>query len=172
MGRNTLETRTLHTIGRAAVRGSREIDCDPDTSWRGTFGPYREPANVNEKLVHRASGLVLDHHGVWRDAHGRLAATPDANRYSREHDYTFHNNGHEKIAHALADSKRLEDINNGNISFYGIVASVELDGAEIGHASVWGVESDSGHEYLAQTEREEAHEALADAREWRARNLG
>ena len=171
MGINTIETKTLKTCGRVVVSIAHEIDTDPDTSWLGEFSGYQEPRTKSQKLVHLASGLVLDHHGIWRDERGRIAAEPEEYRHSRDYEYTFHNNGHEKIKYALQDSRRLEDINNGNIGFIGIVATVTLDGVEIGHDSLWGIESDSGNAHIESVERECAWMALREAKEWRVRNI-
>ena len=171
MSRDTIETRTLKTCGRVQVTIEHVNDYDADTSWLGEFSAYQEPRNKEQKLVHLASGLVLDHHGIWRDERGRIAPKPEEYRHSHEWQYTFHNNGHDEIKYALQDSKRLEDINNGNIGFIGIVATVTLDGAEIGHDALWGIESDSGDAYIESTERECAFEALREAKEWRSRNL-
>ena len=168
---NTLEVKQLHSVGRVTLTVQREIDTDPDTSWLGQFCNYREPMNENQKLVHLRSGLVLDHHGIWRDNLGRIQAAPEEYQSGRDYQYTFHDNGHDKIKYAVQDSQRLEQINMGNIGFYGIVATVSLDGVEIGHASCWGFESDSDEDYLESEERNFAHEALREAKAWRIKNL-
>lgn len=92
--------------------------------------------------------------------------------HSREYQYTFHDNGHERMKYALDDWQRLERIERGWICFYGIVAVVELDGAEIGHSSVWGIESDSGDDYFISEARNEICAALAEARQWIGRRKG
>ena len=158
-------------IGAVVVTAWAEYDNYGDSSWLGVFCNFRQPANKEEKLVHRESGSVLDHTGIWRDSRGRLVAAPDVRSHSREYQFTWHDNGHERIKYALQDSNRLEALDNGSWSFVGVVATVEIDGVELARDSLWGIESDSGDSYLAQTAREVAHEALGSAKGWVKRRL-
>lgn len=119
-------TRTV-TVGRVVLTLGREYDDCSDASWLGKFSEYREPVDWSQKLVHRDTGLVLDHHGIWRDGKGRA---------SREYEFTFHDNGHERLAYALQDSKRLESLNRGDICFLGVIVKVRLNGAEIGYGAL------------------------------------
>lgn len=176
----TLETRTLHNLGRVKVVAKRILDISPDMSYLGEFSDFRQPASKDQKLVHRQSGYVMGEDGLWRDRRGRIVGNNpddprypsgyDHDRYRREYEYTFHDNEHEKIAYALQDSKRMEDYERQEWSMLGIAVSVYYDGAEIGSSSVWGVESDSGEHYLCYCEREQSREAMYEARKWLDRN--
>ena len=166
----TIERRTIRTLGKVTVIVKHILDESPDVSWLGEYCNYRAPANVNQKLVHRDSGCVLDHHGIWRDERGRVVAAPEDSRHSREFQYTWHDNGHEKLVYALQDSRRLEGLNRGDWCMLGIVATVCWDGVKVGEASIWGVESDSP-DYIATVEREEAWEAIKGARRWYAERV-
>lgn len=163
---DTISKRTLHRLGRISVVIAHIADYDADLSYLGEFSSYREPRNKDQKLVHRDSGSVLDHNGIWRDSKGRIAPVPEIYRYSRDYPYTFHDNGHECIKYALHDSRRLEDFNSGSLSCFGIQATVCFDGEEIGTDSVWGFESDTEDSYIALEERSIARQALGQARDY------
>jgi hypothetical protein len=62
------------------------------------------------------------------------------------------------------DIRRLEDYGNG-WCMVGVVATVSLNGIELGGASVWGVESDSATEHFEELADEMVAEALEDARD-------
>lgn len=112
---------------------------------------------------------------TWRDARGRITASPEPREYSREHDFIAvpaEMFGCETIAHVLAEAKMLDDLNDGHATLYGVVAHVYVDGAEVGNASVWGVWSDYSRDAEREvmgTARDMAHEAIAEARAWLAR---
>jgi hypothetical protein len=166
------------TIGRVTVTVSRQEDEDGYSIARdylGEWSDYRTPATADQKLVHRHTLRVLDHHGIWRYANGRIARDPredyPEHRYGRgEYQYTWHDNGHEKIAYAIADHKRLHALSEGEWSYYGVIATVTLNGVEIASSSVWGVESDSGDAYFLECGRDQAREALREARQWMTLN--
>ena len=155
-------------IGRIRMTVRREYDEDPFFDHLCKGCDYREPKTKDEKLVHK-SGVVLDHKGIWRNELGRLVTAPEV-RGGRTYEFTFHNNGHEKIKYALEDRRRMDELNRGKWSYLGVVASVSLDGAEIGTASMWGVESDD-LEGMDEVVRDQAHEAIASAKDWMRRNL-
>jgi hypothetical protein len=165
-----IERKTVHKLGRVKIELQRVLDDSPDTSWLGEFCNYdsrHTPRTSEQKLVHRQSGLVLDHSGIWRDSKGRIAAEPEHRSYAREYQYTFHNNGHEKLSYALHDNRRLEQLNNGDICILGVRALVQFQGVVIGESSIWGIESDSDESYFAETETEQIKEALAEAKAFR-----
>ena len=169
--RNTLDTLIERANGRAEIAVITVLDEDPDLSWLGEYSDYREPWTADQKLYHIDSGLILDHHGIWRNQFGWIQAAPEETRAHHEYEYIWLNNGQDRLKYAMRDAKRLLDYGNG-WDYVGIIAEVSLGGAVIGHASVWGVESDSGDSYLMSEAREIAHEALSDARKWRDANTG
>ena len=162
----TIDTLIERVSGRVELTVRTVEDADPDLSWLGEYSDYREPKTENQKLYHRGSGLVLDHHGIWRNRHGWIEAAPEGERYGRDYGYIWCDNGHVELKYAIQDAKRLEDYGY-NWYCVGIVATVRLAGAEIGYAACFGFESDSGEEYLMEEARNIAHEALAEAKTWR-----
>ncbi len=167
----TLDKLYERNIGNIRLVVKSTYDESPDHSFIGEFSNYRFPQNKDEKLVHRASQSVLSDDGVWRNELGQIQAVPETNSYNRDYEYTFHNNGHEKIKYALQDHKRLEALARGDWSYLGITADVSLDGAQVGSGSLYGIESDGGDSYITEIVREVSSEALAEAKEWKARNL-
>ena len=168
---DVFSSRIIHEIGNVKVTAKRVYEDQPDTSWLGEFSNYKEPQNKNQKLVHLDTGVVLDHHGIWRDSMGKIQATPDTSyKYNWRYEYTFHDNGHEKIKYALQDSRRLEDINSSNICFLGLVVEVTLDSVIVGSDSCWGFESDSGENFFINEERNLGLQAIKEAQTWRTRN--
>lgn len=156
-------------IGRVRMTVKKEYDECPVFDNLGKRCDYTEPNTKDEKLVHN-SGVVLDHKGIWRDELGRIVAAPEV-RSSRRYEFTFHNNGHEKIRYALEDRRRMDELERGECFYLGIIASVNLDGAEVGTSSLWGIESYIDLEYMNEIIRAEAHEAIASAKGWMRRNL-
>ena len=155
----------IHELGSVCVRVHVEPDNDdPQCDHLGEYSKYREPRTREQKLVHLGTRTVLDHHGIWRDELGRIAPTPEEREHSREYQYTWHDNGHERVKYALQDSDRLVDLNNGGWCYLGVVVRVTIGDQEVGCASIWGVESDSDPEYLGEVARDMAHEALREAR--------
>jgi hypothetical protein len=62
--------------------------------------------------------------------------------------------------YGLEDFKRMESYNRGHWHYLGIIAKAEIVSPQgvcqtIRSGGLWGVESDSGHEYLAEVEGEE-----------------
>lgn len=71
-------------------------------------------------------------------------------------------------SYILADSKRMQDYLNDYWHYIGIVVTIQSNvigesDREIGHASVWGIESDCG-DYIEETKRELVAEAISEAR--------
>jgi hypothetical protein len=165
---HTLEKLIAREIGAVEIEVRQVLDEHPSFDWIGEYSNYRAPLTSHEKLVDRYSGYVLDHHGIWRNNLGRIVAAPDC-RGGREYQYTFHSNGHEKIAYALADHRRMERYEAGDWCFTGILATVTVDGVEIGRASLWGIESDSEYSYIIEVAREMLAEAIGETRAWFAR---
>lgn len=168
-----IERRTVHELGRVKIEVQRVYDDSADSSYLGEFCEYdskHTPRNENQKLVHRDSGLVLDHHGIWRDERGRIQAEPPSYRNTlfREYQYTFHDNGHERISYALADNRRMEGLESGDWCYTGVRAVVTFSGVVIGESSVWGIESDSDEFYFQEVEQDEVKEALREARAFRS----
>lgn len=66
------------------------------------------------------------------------------------------------------DYRRMESYNRGNWGMVACVVTVTLDGREVGGDSLWGIESDCGADYEAETVREVIAEAKRDTvHNWR-----
>ena len=158
---------TLHerSIGQVRVIAKSGEDTDPDLSYLGEWSLYRQPTNRNQKLVDRFSGAVLGHDGLWRDERGRIVAEPECHGTRGEYQYTWHDNGHDRIRYALRDHERLADYGSG-WGMLVIGAHVYLNGAEIARAGVYGIESDSDQDYIRETVRDMEREAMRGARAW------
>lgn len=68
------------------------------------------------------------------------------------------------IEYEEENRKRIEDWKRGRWWYIGVVAEVHACDIELGGASIWGVESDCGHEYLQELARDTTNEALGYAR--------
>ena len=157
-------------IGNVTLTVELEYDYDTDLSWIGKWSNRNVGSmGKDEKLVHVRSMSVMDCYGVWRNAKGQFVPEPEEFIYSRDYQYTFHNNGHDKGIYALRDSQTLQDLNNGHLWHVGIVATVMVKGIEVGHGSCWGYMTDGRKNgdyepYIHQSVREIAREALRSAK--------
>ena len=66
------------------------------------------------------------------------------------------------LVYALADYERYESYGD-SWHMAGCIVSIRHNGKELGHASLWGIESDSGSDYMASIELELLEEAWQDA---------
>lgn len=165
-----LEILSTRNYGRVTLTIGTEADYSPDYSYLGEFSNYKHPRTIDEKLVDRRKGIALDHRGIWRNERGHIQPAPEILRGGGEYQYTFHSNGCDRVKYALEESARMEELERGNWYYLGVSATVTFDGAEIGRASLWGIESDSGDSYIQEEARNMAHEALRVAKGWRTRN--
>lgn len=170
MSRDVFERLVEHTSGRCTVKVEAIRDYYPDTSCYGEFSDYRMPKSKNEKLVHLDSGTVLGHDGLWRDGKGRIASEPEVPSYTREYQYTFHDNGHDRIRYALEDSQVLVDLARGYKGYIALVGTCHVDGVELGESSIGGFEDWSGAAYLRREALNIGIDAARKAKEWKARN--
>jgi hypothetical protein len=75
-----------------------------------------------------------------------------------------------------ADKVRLDQYNRGLWHMVGVAVKIRRQtasnwadgGLEVGRASVWGIESDSGADYFAEVERDMVSEAFAEVAKLRA----
>lgn len=92
----------------------------------------------------------------------------DINDASRQvyasHRATFPSARAYAAAAARADFERLRSWCDGDWHWCGIVVTAYRNGIELGSASLWGIESDSGA-YIEETARELCEEAMEEARE-------
>lgn len=165
------ETILSLSFGAVSVTASKMLDESPDYSHFGTYcdshGLGTEPY-----LYHRDSRLMKDSMGIWRDERGRLASEPEVRDNAREYQFIACGSNYSGVTGALKyacqDAKRLERLGS-DWNYVGIVATVKVDGVELGHASCWGFEDDwdaQTDKYIMEQARELVREAIAEARAW------
>lgn len=153
-------------VGDVTVVTRYKYDDDGYSSldWLGRFTD--DPKS--DYAYFRREGIVRCPDGSYRDERGRYVAEPERNHYAREFQWIDTPNA-DSIAYCVRDARHLEAFNNGDWCMIGIEATVRLDGAEIGYASCWGIESDSDDGYIAEMTRQLETEAIHEARAWLAR---
>lgn len=161
-----METVRELTIGRVTVRIEREYDSDPDYSDLGKFCNFTYPGKW-EYLYDRATGDIMGYDHIWRDSRGRFVHSDvDRDNWSREFRYIMVPNNGDALKYHVKDGERLDAFANDQWWYIGLIATVEVDGRDIGTASLWGIESDSDRCFLDATAHELAHEAIQNARSW------
>ena len=80
-------------------------------------------------------------------------------------EYRYFNLGCGDSAYIEQDYKRMEDLNKGYWSFIGIEVIASKEGIELGHASLWGIESNCGEEYKQEIIKDLTAEAQKEAEE-------
>jgi hypothetical protein len=122
-----------------SVHVRRSVDPDPDLSWLGEYGSTPR----GEHVIDRQERGDMGRH-QYRFFVPALTAEQTGNRDSPEQDYA-----------------RMEGYNRGDWGMIGIWAEAEVQTHNLGviqiirSGGLWGVESDSGREYLASVEQEE-----------------
>jgi hypothetical protein len=132
---------TLELEDGVTVRLETVDDHDTDTSWLGRYTDHP----TSEEW---AANLVVERE--W-----------PANR---EYKYFVGAKWSEKREHVLQDYERMEALNRGDWRFMGIIATVYVNGVEMGSSSLWGVESDSGDDYFLEVARDLVWDAWSRAR--------
>lgn len=162
-----MDTLFKRHAGAVTVTVGTEYDPDPDLSYYGKFTDDTS-WDARTALYHRRSGLLrMPKSDLWRDSRGRICEAPESSIYAQEYQYIIPSADCENEAKSLRmAAERLDAYGRDQWSMIGIVATVTLDGAEIGQASCWGFEDDSEEKYLRSEARQIASEAIADARAW------
>ena len=163
--------------GRVTLAVRSEYDDSPDTSWLGENVSYRnvEWHPTAAFYSYERDAIRLPKSDVWRDRKGRIVAEPESldpwnTRYHRDVEFLKLDTGNYAgetsgvLGYLFQDADRLRAYYNNDWTFVGIVATVKVDGKELGNASVWGFESDSGDDYIRSEARNIATEALAEAK--------
>ena len=132
----TLQKRELQKEGFRVVV-SRVLDTDPDTSYLGEYSSTLKPGGIDRQE---------------RGDQGR-------------NEYRYFNPGCGYPEYIEQDYKRMEALQRQEWHYLGIVAKVYRAGIELGQASVWGFESDSGEEFFTEQENEIAGEAIETAKQ-------
>jgi hypothetical protein len=133
---HTIEKETRELDNGAAVTVKRVLDEDPDLSYLGEFTDKYEL-------------------GVWKYA----------GVYSFDrHTYKYFRPANSYHKYAKQDIRRIADYNKGHWCMTGVIVSLFLDGVEISHSSLWGIESDSDESHFTEVEQELIAECLSDAK--------
>lgn len=156
-------------LGRVHLTIDTVYDESPDFSYLGKFS--RMNWHPETYVYHRPSGLMYDGR-FWRDERGRIQAEPDLDdAYSHEYqfidigDCQFQRSDKHSLRYAFQNAKRLDRLDD-YWCYLAVRATVDIDGRELGSASVWGIESDSDKSYFAEVGREVAQEAISEARQF------
>jgi len=122
-----------------SVRVMRDVDTDPDLSWLGEYGSTPRGEHVIDRQERGDQSR-----GTYRYFTPAMTGDESGNPDSPEQDYS-----------------RMEAYNRGDWCMLGIWVEAEVQLAHHGviqrirSGGLWGVESDSGLEYLASVEHEE-----------------
>lgn len=133
------------------LRAYREPDDDPDTSFIGAYvgSPHEKP--------HDPMNILSGRYYKVESVDTRGGPLFDGQTYFRPQ------RGCEE--HWRADEKRLRAYYTEEWSFDVVTVVATRESVELGRASVGGVESDGGEEYVHALCDDQAHEALRQARE-------
>ena len=113
-------------------------DEDADTSWLGEFSDSPQEGAID----HHATDTWLAR--GWRGPRYFNPVNPECGQ---------------------EDYERLVAMYQGHWSMVGLTVTVYREGVELGAASLWGIESDSGHDYFCETIAEElVPEAIGQAK--------
>lgn len=126
-------------------RVERVVDDSPDLSWIGEYGNAAESPNA----IDRKERGDMDR-GEYRYFNPSMTGEETGNPDSPEEDY-----------------RRMESYNNGDWCMLGIIAKAEIltpSGTRqtIRSSGLWGVESDSGEDYLKDVGAEQLVELRAE----------
>jgi hypothetical protein len=137
------------------------MDDDPDLSWLGEytekltdgvivrhFGKFYQ--DLTEEEIEEIPGRSNEYRGFIPADSGEKPDSPNYKKY------------------ALENYSRMEDINNGNVGFYGISAEAKVltqyPGSDhwlintLSSGGLWGIESDSDPSYFEEIEKEQLEE--------------
>lgn len=171
--------RTL-TYGDTVLTVGLDYD-DPDfsyidhfASWRGA--PYDAYVyDMREHVMADPERVINgEYRRIWRNERGRMVAAPDTDdTQSCEYRFIVPTPGGvapESFRDAWQTAEYLDAYARQQWTYVVLVATVAVDGVEIGRASIWGIEWDHKdasieHEYV----RDVTREALDDAKAFRAR---
>jgi hypothetical protein len=101
---------------------------------------------------------------IWRDARGRIAAAPDTNdSYAREDCFILPTVWQGKgFREAWQSATHLDAYARGQWYYIGIVATVTVDGREVGEASVWAIEANYRYDPM-KTDRDVVRDIVREA---------
>jgi hypothetical protein len=129
---------------------------DREDNWRTLY--------VNDELT--GEEVMLTYSGY------EILAT-DLHRRDHPHEYRYfkpHVENYEGvlnddlIKYCIQDYERAEALNRGEWGYTGCIVTMYVDGLEVAAASLWGIESDSGDDYIQVVEQDLIAECKSEAK--------
>jgi hypothetical protein len=142
------------------VKVYTELDENPDTSYLGEYTDKLEDGvivregdkpgefyeDLTEEEIENIPRRGREFRGFKPYAGGEKVGSKDYKKYG------------------LQDYKRMEELSAGDWNYIGIIAVASREGIELGHASVWGFESDGGQAWLEEEAKNIGEDALSEAK--------
>ena len=175
---DTIDTIRDYRVGNARLIVRTIYDIDQDYSHFGQFATWRDvPYDAYvydrwERIMGDPERVINgEYRRLWRDARGRIVSPPDTDGYSREYRYILPTvwKG-EGLGQAWRNAEHLDDFANDRWCYIGIVATITVDGREIGNASVWGIEANWRYDPMKHdlgVVRDIVREAIGEAQAFR-----
>ena len=176
---DTIDTIRDYGLGNARLSVQTVYDPDPDYSYIGEFAPWRDVPydayvyDMRERIMGDPVRVINgEYRRLWRDARGRIVSPPDTDdSYSREYRYILPTiwKG-EGFREARQSAEHLDAYARNQWGYIGIVATITVDGREIGNASVWGIEAAWSYDPMKQDRdvvRDVVREAIDEAQAFR-----
>lgn len=163
-----METLYTRHRGRITLTVKVEPDWDGDYSWLGKFTSLRKASDDRPLYSKKADAIRLPKSDLWRNRKGQITQAPEDDYESRDFEFIEIEGGGDRLRYCFQDADRLVGLERGEWSFLGILANVRIDNREIGHASVWGFESDMDDRSIRLESLSIASEALSNAKSFLA----
>ena len=174
-----IDTIRDYGLGNARLIVRTVYDERPDYSYIGRFAPWRD-VPYDAYVYDRQERIMGDpvrvingeYRRLWRNARGRIVSPPDTDdSYWREYRYILPTVWEgEGFREARQRAEHLDAYARNQWWYIGIVASVTVDGREIGDASVWDIEADWRYDPMKQdldVVRDVVREAIGEAQAFR-----
>lgn len=174
---DAIDTIRDYSVGNARLTVRTVYDTDPDYSYIGKFTSWRDVSSdayvydMREHVMGEPVRVINgEYRRIWRDARGRITAAPDTDdSYEREYRFilpameNYQGLPSADIArYCRQDAEHLDAYARDQWCYLGIVATVTVDGREIGKASVWGIEA--GYRYdPMKTDRDVVRDVVREA---------
>lgn len=140
------------------VRAFETLDGDGDTSTLGEYTDDLVDGNIVRKFGKYFEDLTEEERDDLPERRGRefRAFKPYAGgEKTGTEDYK---------TYGMQDYKRMEGLDAGDWCYMGVIVKASRNGIDLGEASLWGIESDSGAAYLDEVIKDLSGEAVAEAK--------
>lgn len=176
---DTIDTIRNYNVGNAHLTVHTVYDPYADYSYLGKFALWRDVDSdayvydMREHLMGEPVRIINgEYRRIWRDARGGIAAEPDTDdSYGGEYRFILPTVWEGEGFHqAWQSATHLDAYARDQWRYIGIVATVSVDGREIGEASIWGIEADWRYDPMRDDlgmVRDTVREALDNAQSFR-----